>query len=373
MTPSTATVTVPAKKIKLTADREFTRTDADGWALHCTVSAGQEVYYERLDTVTETIRIATYIDEVGDAWVSEVREPRQVKPVPVNGTAPTTSGESRPRPVQPAAPVVSAPPASAPSLATQHAMRATAEAAGMAASTLAARQTHAADSQERRVRRLERVNQILAGGISQLNYYIPDSLKKDYPNPSRIFRRHGIRLDGSNWLFPTAALQHDDVRAVLETWSSMLPIDLGTLTLDTPVKPRVRHWVTPLTREQLAPMRESAQEQLAEELREVHISLITRIDSAAERLREAREAVDATPGSNDRAEASHNAALRATIAEACERFGMCLRGAELFDDTGALDSLFCALKDAIRTQTLAVNATLRARRVKQVTLPSDIK
>jgi hypothetical protein len=141
-----------------------------------------------------------------------------------------------------------------------------------------------------------------------------------------------------------------------------------------PGKVRVRHWIVKYTREQLAAMREAAQTQLAEELIRTHTSLIKRIDDAAKRLEEAQDALaeDATDSDKAKVVYSHTGCLRATVNDACERFAMCLKGAELFDDTGSLDALFGAVRDAIKTQAAAVNATLQARGVKTVTLPAAV-
>jgi hypothetical protein len=257
---------------------------------------------------------------------------------------------------------------------------ATAKAAHGALSAIAQRQIKSLDKDEANVRRLDAVAKALCVDVYQVNYYIPSALSDEVDNPSRIFRRHGFRLDGSNWVFPEEGLVHKDVQAVMREWDAVKKegvVSAWELThAGQLVEIRVRYWVVKYTREQLAAMREAAQTQLADELIRTHTSLIKRIDDAAKRLEEAQAALaeDAAATDSDKAKAvySHTGCLRATVNEACERFAMCLKGAELFDDTGSLDSLFGAVRDAIRVQAAAVNATLQARGVKTVTLPAAV-
>lgn len=381
-----------SKRVTLTADREMYRDD-DGWSLSTTVSAGQEVAYTWIQTDTEDVRTATYTDEEGHDWHSIVRTPRQ--PAPPATTIPPSHRPTHPAPtpavrIVPSAPVnvlaVSAPSAPTPAAVasvqtgTQH----TTTAVGSAVSAIARRQERAVDTQENRVRSAARAVQMLSGTVYQLNYYIPDVLRDKVPNPSRILRRHAYRLDGSNWVIPEAGLHHKDVQAALALFNVM-PVETPSGLDGFPNRVRADYWHTPYTPEQLATMREKEQERLRQGLLDTHTSLIERIESASTALRTAREALDKADeesrqgngaGSTERDRAkldnTYHGALRATINETCERFLMCLRGAELFDDTGSLDALFGAVRDAIAVQAAAVNATLRAKKVKTVALPTEI-
>ncbi len=160
----------------------------------------------------------------------------------------------------------------------------------------------------------------------------------------------------------------------------------------------MRKWVVPYTKEQLEAQRESAKEQMAEALRACHTALLERIDKASENLRKAQDALDAAgplgplglplppeeqptedpelAGARAKARSkidnAYNGAVRDSLRDACERFESCLKGAELFDDTGSLDHLFGALRDVLKAQAGAANAMLAAKGRKLVEIPQSV-
>lgn len=244
----------------------------------------------------------------------------------------------------------------------------TARSVGNAIAAIAAKGVYATDSEERTVRELDRRRAILSGTVWTLNYYIPsEGPGSEVENPSRALRRHGFRLDGSNWIIGEAGLNHPTVQAALRQFTEWQRPEGYTGR-------RPQRWLYALTPDQLAAQKEVAQEQLAHALQEAHKSLINRIASAAADLEEARETLDATATQRDRdaLDNAHNVRVRAAVTDACERFESCLKGAEIFDDTGSLDALFASTRDAIRTQAALVNAGLRKQRVKQVKVPATI-
>lgn len=225
---------------------------------------------------------------------------------------------------------------------------------------------------EGRVRRMERAKELLRGGIWQMNYYHPKVLK--IKNPARMFRKYGFSLDGSNWVFTTAGLRAPAVRKALAEWDAMEPIENVESGIVIMVRPR--HWEIPYSMEAIAAMRDAMQDQIAKELQEIHRSLIRRIDGAARDLEKAQAALaekgEATERNLDKVENAYNGRIRATIKDACETFASCLKGAELFDDTGSLDALFQTKRDVIKAQALAVNALLASKGAKPVAIPAEV-
>ncbi len=189
---------------------------------------------------------------------------------------------------------------------------------------------------------------------------------------SRVFRQAGgFHLDGSNWIFDEKGLNSKLVQATFGRWAQTIPISQTWQLAGFTSTRKIRWWITELSPEQINSMKLVAQDQLAEELIGVHRSLIERIDSAATCLKDAQDAA-VTAKDTDKADNSYNAKIRDIIRDACETFESCIKGAEIFDDTGSLDALFGAVRDAIKTQAAAVNAALRAKRVKTVALPIAI-
>jgi hypothetical protein len=311
-----------------------------------TPQPGEIVQYERTEDDTHVIHtVRTRRD--GYNWRNQQRLPKPAKAAPVKAPLPSHGAQ-----------------------AAQHA---TARAAKHAVTALVDKQIAGADQEETHVRRLSKVADTL-GDVFQVNYYIPSALDDEVSNPSRVFRRHGFRLDGSNWVFPVEGLEHPAVREVFAEWDAMVPKEEESGVGGFVTRTKVRYWVIKYTKEQLSQMRELAQSQLADELQKTHRSLLARIESASNDLRAAQDALpdDATERDRDRLESGYNGRLRATIQEACERFEMCLKGAEIFDDTGSLDALFGAVRDAIRARALAVNSLLAGKGVKTVRIPNTI-
>lgn len=326
--------------ITLTDSRDFTRTEG-GITQQITLGKGKRVAYRQERTDTHVIHIASYTDSDGKVWVSEVRKARQSQDVP------------------------------APSAATAAAKEATAETAANAVEAIISKRTLAMDKIENSALQLEALTKALSGKVHQLNYYIAEGCRIN--NPSHILRRHGFRLDGSNWVITAEGLESPAVQEIIKTWDDYRANRL-------PNEPALRYWIIDWTPEQLSKVKEAAKEQLAEELKDLHSSLIARIDNAAQTLQKAQEAfaeVEAAGGpvtEKDRAKAENarNGSIRSAIKEACERFEMCLLGAELFDDTGDIKSLIQSHRDAIRTEALAADAELKARGVKGVKIPASI-
>lgn len=244
-----------------------------------------------------------------------------------------------------------------------------------AAGVIAGKQVIALDGEENKVRRLARIAEILSGKVFQLNYYIPKRLaKKVGQKHIAVFRRHGFRFDGSNWVMTERGLDHPEVKEIFARWDSYAPIDEESTLEGFQSRNRVRHWKIEYTKGQLAEMREEAIDQLASSLQATHRRLIKGIDKASKTLGKAREALkdDATEKERDKPFNDYCTALREKLKVACERFEMCLRGAEIFDDSGSLDSLFEAARLSIATRAESINLLLKMRAMKQVAVPQSI-
>ena len=283
---------------------------------------------------------------------------------------------------------------------------ATAQDVAYAAGVIIARDERGYDPTERDILRSEKIIEALGGRVFQVNYYIPSSLNDRISNPAKIFHRHGYDLDGSNKLLTEKGLNDPEVVELFAFWTefnkkqmeSAEPVPPGENPLLYPDPPTVGFWVVEYTAQQLAAMREAERVQLARKIREAHTSLITRIDHAAQALEEAQKALESSPQVGElgvalppeeqtqespeteaarakaraRIDNNYNGCVREALRDAIERFESCLRGAELFDDTGKLDHLFAALRDVVKAQAISVNAMLAAKGRKLVEVPASI-
>ncbi len=363
------TTTMEVKQLK--KETTFIRMVHGEGVKKLTLPMGKSYNYRCEKTQTEVIHIATYVDGDGAVWVNEVRKPIVHTGCDFCNPSPCTCLSKRGKPVV----VVSKPNAQTVSMMNATAVSAANAITSRSVSGPVAVIGDESDLGEANVRKLQRVAEVLRGDVYQVNYYIPTSLNVE--NPSKIFRRHGFRLDGSNWVFPQKGLESKAVQQVLKEWDGLVPVNEQSTLPGFSSKTTVRYWVIKYTNEQLSAMRELAQSQLADELQKTHRSLIERIDSASQRLKEVQEATEidgktVTAKDRDKADNTYNGAMRSIVQEACERFEMCLKGAEIFDETGDLNALFGAVQDAIYVQALAANAMLRKKCVKTVAIPKSV-
>ncbi len=373
---------MPFVPYTLTKSTKLFRTTPAGQQIALTVQAGTVVRHERTETEVDVFNVVRYTFD-GYVWERAQRSPKQP---PIVGSAPVDILTMIPATPPP---VVAAPPAPV-SAQTAAAVEATSKSAAHAVNVIAASRTHC-NGDEKKIRGLARAAEMLRGDVYQVNYYIPASLNSEVENPSRVFRRYGFRLDGSNWVFPQHGLESRQVQKVLKDFDAIIagypPVD--ELPTDDDYDPLIDedeepsdeggdgeldYWVVKYTAEQLAQMRESVHRRLAAELRKTHRSLIKRIDAAAQYLSQAQDELppEATAKDREAIDGRYNARIRSTITEACERFQMCLLGAEIFDDTGSLDALFEARREAIAIRALAANAMLASKHVKTIAVPASI-
>lgn len=337
--------------IKLSKTTTFRRTGPGGEQL-LVVPAETTVLYERRETAAAVLHVATLTRD-GYLWTSTVTMPK-----------------------------AAAPAAGCPAPKTAALLNQTAEKTAEAVAVIVGKHAKAVDATEKKVRNLDGVVKVLGGRVYTVNYYIPICLNKLIPNPARIFARHGYSLDGSNKLLTEEGLNHPDIQEVFAFWNDFnrkqlenapaLPEGANPLLYASP--PVVEFWITENTPEQMAAMRETSRNALARAIREVHTSLITSIDNASETLKKAQEEMGPEPTEKEAAAADDkcNGNIRQAIRAACEKFESCLKGAEMFDDSGSLDDLFDALRDSIQTQAAAANAVLAAKGRKQVELPPTV-
>lgn len=336
-------------------------TLTSGNKLELTLAAGTVVHREDTDTDSERVLTIRYTHD-GFVWTRVQRKSK-------NATA-----QSAPAPVpskpKPAAPVQ-------PSKVVQEVVADTASAIHAGLDMLSARQVHREDAREQTVRRLEKTVKMFTGKIWRVNYYIPTSFNKLAPSPCVIFRKHCIfHDDGSNWLFTDEGLNHPDVQEVFNVWRNLKPTVKPARLTGFVKRVGVRFSTTELTPEQLATEKEAAQDQLSQALIEMHETLLERIENAATSLEKAqKELVEkgiVTQRANDKLDNTHNATLRQIVTSAVATFEMVLRGAEIFDDTGSLDAIIDASRNALAVTAMGVNLYLEAKKVKGVEVPASV-
>lgn len=361
---TTATIT---KQITLSKAVEFTSEDpaAPLEFLTRTFPAGTVVNYERTETATQTVHTAWLIRD-GVRWESIEYRAKQTQATPA----------VQPQRPAPAVPAVKAPAPVAQQTASVN--RTTAAQTVMGTVNLINRRHVAGtDEMERRVNTLRSVSETLRGDVYMLIYDIPEALSSECPNPSRDFWRVGFRLNKSCWVMPQKGLDSHTVQNTLKHWESV-----PHTRVEVPGLPGyfrsvgVKVHVIKYAADQLATIRQIAADMLQEELIRIHTSLIQRIASADDRLREAQEALRQTElegtsvSANDRerAEAARDNSARATLRDAMECFAAALKSAEAFDETDSLSDLFTAVRESIRAEALAFNARTKAAHRKQVKL-----
>ncbi len=325
------------------------------------VESGTVVQREQTETATHTIH-QFRITRDGSYWYATVTIPKPVTATPVPVPDPTP------------APVLVA----AKSNHVSNAVNATAKQTSKQVLAIAQKEglnVITGDSDELKVRRLQRIHEVLAGEVYSVNYYIPSRLaKKVGQKHIAIFRRHAFHLDGSNWIFSAKGLEAKEVKEVLAFWDQMKPIENEGGIPGFRSRTKLQYWIRPCTKDQLAREKEQVMEQLSEALQETHRKLIKRIDGAYKALQEAQEALGPNPSSNamNEVQQQHATRYRSIITDACTRYESCLRGAEIFDDTGSLDAMFEALREIVYVRALACNAMLQAKALKEVKIPEVI-
>ncbi len=243
--------------------------------------------------------------------------------------------------------------------------------------------------EENHIRRLARIADILSSDIYTVNYYVPTRQKAKkvagekrkrskggLRNPKRIFRKYGVYLDGSHLVMTKTGWEHPEVQdwvKKVEEAAALVPEESCGLEGFT-MRKRPRVWKTLYTKGQIEAMREDVVDQMSVALQMNHRSMIRRIDKAGERLRKAQEKLskEASECAQSEVEGDWLTSLRGTMKVACERFEMALRGAEIFDDTGKLDSLFKASREAIATRVTLINGLLEKKGMKKVAVPATI-
>lgn len=328
------------QKITLKGKTTFTCKHSNA-TLVVTREAGTEVDYSRTEDATHVIHTAS-VECNGRVYTSVKRVAKDVQPT--NGTIKAVANTS------------------------SGAMAAAARTAG--------KEVKGVDDMERRVTQQQRVVKELTGNLYQVNYYIPEQLDHLVPNPSPIFRRHGVRLDGSNWIMTEAGVNHPDVQAVFAHMRAVaaehtvrVRSRFGYVETTT-----VEHWTVPYHPAVVEQFRKMAEDKLAKEIIAIHTSLIERLEKAAKRLDEANAKLppDATQNDRDALQEAYLASVRGTVNNATKCFADAIKAAESFDETENLSDLFEGVRQAIRAEGLAQNAKLAAAGRKTAKLPEEV-
>lgn len=361
----------------LKTDTTFTRTDSYGMTYTRHLPAGTRVRVEKIESETETAYIARVtLDGFGWTWEkSYPKAPAAVTPAPAptpvlaSGLGHTKMDRWAREGFNEA--LAAAEAATAP-LTTQ-AISNTHGAATAVASREAGHSVKGTDAMERNIDHKQKLVNALDGKLYQVNYCIPVRFEKVIANPSRIFRRYGVRLDGSNWVFTEKGLNHPDVQGVFKDFNAVQAVQsvnaAGYTITDVP-----EYWAVPYHPEVVAEVRAKAEVKLRRELIDLHTSLITRIGTASDRLAAARAALpeDATEGDKDKVEDAFFGSMRGNLRDAINAFEDALKAAEVFDENGKLADLFSGIRGAIRAEALAFNVETAAAGRKPVKLPATI-
>lgn len=182
-----------------------------------------------------------------------------------------------------------------------------------------------------------------------LQYDIPDSLKKECPNPSRKLWRYGFRMQLSCWVLPERSLDATTIKKQLADWARY---------------PKVEVHLIKYASDQLEKIRQTAQRKLVEYIGELHRSFIMKIDKAAVKLDEARRELDAKaaagglPGPHhyERAEQLFVNTSKRAIRKSTKALEDALQCARMFDESENLAHLFDGLRQIIDCHREAVNA-----------------
>lgn len=217
--------------------------------------------------------------------------------------------------------------------------------------------------------RLQRACKTLEGGeLVALTYDIPDCLKRECPNPSWLLWFFGFRFNKSCWYLPRASLETRCMKNLLSQWAQYP----NTSTTDEPNG--VECDIIRQHPEEMAKIRKIARNRLERRIREIHTSLITRLDDADKRLQEAQKAheqsrLNNTPPTTQeeaRAILQRDGSVRNTIRSASDDLDAAISCASLFDDSEEIKDLLNGLRHAIRSHKNAQNAILEARGVKTI-------
>lgn len=338
----TATLT-PPQTITLKKPTTFRA----GWRTRI-LPPGTKVNYSRTETDSTIVHRAE-IEMSGERWESEI----SVEKPP----------QSAPEPTEPPAPALPSPQSATENTAT--------EATYGIARTIAKQ-----DRTGEAAVRLEKLDRALSGRVYLFTYDIPDRLKDECPNPSDLLKPIGYRINLSCWVITEQVLQGPIVKGLQEHWESV-PAITETFVLDGITyeeRIAVSHHAILFDVSQLSKMREMARDQLAKELRNLHRSLIERIDRAADTLHKARNALEAaelgvtevTEKDRERAESAYLNAFRAAVRDSIADLEAAIKCAEIYDDLGSLPDLIAGVKAAVNSHRHAFNALARVRQRKEI-------
>lgn len=324
-----------SQMISLKTATTFRRNGPNGVQV-LVLQPGERVKYVRTETETTVVHTATALRD-GFVWTS-------VKTSPKNGAA-----------------------------RTDRAAEATQRAALAAVSRQAAKEVEGVDDLERGVDHRRKMIDALEGDLWRVNYYIPTALEGEGEHPSKVFHRHAVSLDGSNWVFTDRELKHPEVQVLIREWEKVQPVRVRTAAGYVRTV-AVEFWVEKYHPEEVEKALQRARNALHNHLIDVHTSLIERIAGASDRLREAQEKLppEATEQERKRPQEAHYSALRGALRDATEAFRAALLAAEAFDERENLSDLFEGVRAAIRAEALAANAILRDAGRKPIALPDGV-
>jgi hypothetical protein len=207
------------------------------------------------------------------------------------------------------------------------------------------------DEQERRVNRMEAAVERLKGQELILVQY--DVHSKSYTLEYKQWWRRAFRLGESVWIFTQDSISDSYIQ---EVFAEM--VESG-VTVD----------VLPQSERTKQKLLEIAQRNLSAEITRIHTSLIERLDSASERLEAARKELEAeeekgkevTHRDYQKLESKKDNECRAILKSAAEALNTSIECARRFDVTEHVADLLRALREAVRSQALSFDASMKAK------------
>lgn len=227
---------------------------------------------------------------------------------------------------------------------------------------------------ERRIISLQKTIDIYSEDFWQVEYDIPEKVKKTknnpkgVVNPSEWFWDHAMRLTKSCWVFPVSSFTHQEVSEWLND-AKKKGCDIITIKYAA---------------DQIATIKDRAANQLRKAMIEYHTGLIRNIEKADKRLQDAIDEINnkVVEGTTSSLTASRqerervdyrNNQVKNHIINAAERLETAIRSAEMFDLTENIRDLFDAYHATLESTTETFNAVARARNITGVNLKKILK
>lgn len=210
------------------------------------------------------------------------------------------------------------------------------------------------DSQERELSRLEQISNDLKEPFYLLSYDIADN--SGCPNPSGRLWHLGFRKQLSVWGITHRGLMDPRMQALATEWNEY-GITWDIIRQHDDERAKFYSW---------------ARHKLEEHVRELHTSLIDRLDGAAKRYDKAKAALEELVAKGEVPNAREWERLierrednvRGALKDASDALAAAIECAQRFDDTEDTQQLLKAYRHAVRSAALSHNKEMDAKKAK---------